>query len=215
MKEYQFKYTIIRETLVVILLSIATMIISMFLCLYLKLNFIFATAISLGLTYLLFQKLKGKVVHNCTAKLAETSLILEFENNKRIINFKDLTSYKYYSGKNGVILYLNNNIDNFKISSNNYYCKTDDFEVFCNDTITQLDKYRNKYNLALIHEGSIYKTKGMLYFLVFATVIYLLAFMIETKALRIAVGIGGGLYFFIMWTKYFIENKNQLNPKDS
>jgi hypothetical protein len=114
-----------------------------------------------------------------------------------------------------VILYLNTNIDHFKISSNNNYCETDDFEVFCKDTIIQLDKYRNANNSALIHLGTIFKSKGMLHFLISATVIYLLAFLIETRQLRIAIGIGGGFYFSIMWAKYYIENKKQLNTNDS
>jgi hypothetical protein len=47
----------------------------------------------------------------------------------------------------------------------------------------------------------------MLYFLIVGTAIYLAAFFVETRALRIAIGIGGGLYFFIMWTTYFTRSK--------
>ena len=211
MKEYQFKYTKIKEALVAISLCIATFLLSEFLGIYLGLNTFLVIAISFGLTYLLFQKLKGKVVSNCNAKLGETSLTLEFEDETRIISFNDLTSFKAYYGKNEVVLYLKNKIDNFKISVNNFYCKTDDFELFCKDTIIQLDKYKDNNNSNLIHEGSMFATKGMLYFLIAATSIYLIAFLIEAKTLRLAIGLGGGYYLLIMWITY--SNKSKLKSK--
>ena len=207
MKEYKFQYNKPKETLLVVSLCIAILILSEALGIYFKLNAFLGIVISFGLTFLLFQKLKSKAVNICTAKLTETDLIFEFENATRVLNFADLISYKAYYGKNGVVLYLKNKIDNFKISVNNNYCKTEDFELFCKDTIIQLDKYKTKNNSGIVHEGSIFATKAMLYFLIVGTAIYLAAFFIETKALRIAIGVSGGLYFFIMWTTYFTRSK--------
>jgi hypothetical protein len=136
----------------------------------------------------------------------------QFENNSKIINFRDLISFKAYYGKNGPILYLRTNEENFRIFANNNFCKSDDFRRFCVDTIAQLDNYKKTSEKTdLIHEGSIFGTKAMLYFLIAATSIYLVAFFLETKALRIAIGIAGGFYFGIMWTRYLFETNKKLD----
>ena len=198
------------EIIIVILMTIPTFILSEFLGKYLELNVFLTIALSFGLSFLLFQILKRKVVRSCIARLSETSVEFDFTNETKVINFSDLISFKYEYGKNGPMLYLKTQAENFRIFANNNFCKTDDFEIFCKDTIIQLDNSKNKNNLTLIHEGSIFTKKGMLYFLIGASSIYLLAFLFETKTLRIAIGIGGGFYLLIMWTKYYIENKKMI-----
>ena len=207
MKEYKFQYNKTKQALGVLSVCITTFLLSEVLGIYLGLNTFLGIVLSFGLTFLLFQNLKGKVVSICSAKLSDTALIFEFENDTRVINFTDLISYKAYYGRNGAVLYLKNKIDNFKISVNNNYCKTEDFELFCKDAIIQLDKYKDTSNSGVVHEGSIFATKAMLYFLIVGTAIYLAAFFVEIRALRIAIGIGGGLYFFIMWITYFKRSK--------
>jgi hypothetical protein len=211
MKEYEFQYTKMWDTLLVILLAIATFIAAAFVCIFNRLNFVLTIVLSLSLALLLFQSFKRKVVHICTAKLGDTSVIFEFKNETKTINFNQLTSYKSYYGKNGPVLYLKNNIYNFKIYANNNFCKTEDFKSFCDDAIIQLDKYKANNNLTLIHEGSIYATKGFLYFLFIATFIYLLSFLIESKDIRYYIGFSGGFYLLIMWIAYF--NKRDLKSK--
>lgn len=203
------------DTLIVVLSVIVVFILTEFLAIYNNLNFVLSIILSFGLALLLFQILKQKVVHNCTAKLGGTSVIFEFDNSIKTINFGELISYKSYYGKNGSILYLKSNSDNFKMFANKAFCKTADFRTFCDDTKAQLAKYRDTHNSALIHEGSIFTKKGMLYFLIVATLIYLLSFFVETKSLRIAIGIGGGLYFVIMWTIYLIENSKTKSQNGS
>jgi hypothetical protein len=197
------------NTLGVILLAIVTFILSEFLGLFLQLNNLFTIVLSLGFALLLFKVLKRKVARSCIARLSETSVQFDFTDEIKVINFSDLISFENYDGQNGPVLYLRTQTDNFKIFANNNFCKTDDFKMFCDDTIIQLDKYKDANNLALIHEGSIFTQKGMLYFLIISTSIYFIGFLFESKALRIAMGIGGGFYFFIMWAKYYIENKKQ------
>jgi hypothetical protein len=193
------------NTLIVVLFTIVTFIATEFIGLLYKLNLALTIVLSFGLAFLLFQFLKHKVVYTCSATLNEDSIIFEFEKETRAINFNELTSYKSYYGKNGPLLYLKSDIGHFKISANNLFCKTEGFKSFCEQAIIQLDKYRDKKNATLIHEGSIFTTKGMLYFLIVATSTYLLAFFIESKTVRLAIGISGGFYIFIMWTRYIIE----------
>jgi len=193
------------DTLTVVLLAMATFVFSEFLGIYLKLNLLVTIVLSFGLAFLLFQALKRKVVRSCIARLSENSVEFDFTNETKLINFADLISFKDYNGRNGPILYLKTNTENFKIFSNNNFCKTDDFKKFCDDSIIQLDKYKAKNNLTLIHRGSIYSTKGFLYFLITATSIYLLSFIIESKELRPYIGFGGGFYLLIMWIAYYIK----------
>ena len=206
LKEYKFQYTKLWTSVIVVLLAILTFILSEFLGLYLKLNLALTIVLSFGIAFLFFKTFKRKVVHTCSAKLYDASIKFEFENSIKTIKFNELNAYKSYNGKNGPILYLKSNNENFKIFADYNYCNTDDFNTFCNDTIIKLDKYRDENNSIIVHEGSIYTTKGMLYFLILTTSIYFLAFFLETKALKIAIGISGGFFFFIMWTKYIIEN---------
>jgi len=143
MKEYHFQYTITKKAFVVALLSIATFILSELLGIYFKLNIILVLAISFYIAFLLFNKLKNKVVANCIAKLSDTYLALEFENNITTVYFNDLTSYKAYYGKSGSAFYLKTKSEKLKISVNNNYCSTSDFDSFCKDTITQIKSYKN------------------------------------------------------------------------
>ncbi|MBS1756726.1 MAG: hypothetical protein JSU03_05565 [Bacteroidetes bacterium] len=199
------------DTLIVLFSTIAIFMLTEFLGIYSKINIILTIVLSFGLAFLFFQFLKKKAVRNCSVKLSDTSVVFEFENETKAINFNELTSYKSYSGRNGPILYLNSKVEKFKIFANNNFCKTDDFKIFSDDAIIQLNKYKDKNNLTLIHEGSIYATKGFLYFLFIATSIYLLSFIIESKDIRIYIGFGGGFYLLIMWIAYF--NKRDLTSK--
>lgn len=211
MKKYQFQFTKNKDTFLVLLTCIVLFASVMFICIKLSIDKSLMVVIELILMFLTFRLLKKKAVSNCTAKLGDTSVIFEFGNEAKTINFNELTSYKSYYGNNGPILYLNSNVENFKIFANNNFCKTDDFKIFSDDAIIQLDKYKDKNNLTLIHEGSIYATKGFLYFLFIATSMYFLSFTIESKDIRPYIGIGGGVYLLIMWIAYF--NKRDLKSK--
>lgn len=190
----------------------ATAMVLMFLGISFSLQEYVIIIIDLGLTILLFKVLKSKAVLNCVAKLGENSVEFEFEKETRIINFSDLISYKVYYGKSGPVLYLNNTTDNFKIFANSNFCKTQDFTSFCKDTIVQLDKYKNINNsTTIIHKGSIFATKGMLYFLVVLTLIYLIGFLVENKTARLAIGLGGGWYLLMMWILYSKKSKLKSN----
>jgi hypothetical protein len=190
---------------------ILTFIALMFIGVYMDLQTYVIVIIDLGLTILLFRTLRGKAVLNCVAKLGETYIEFDFEKGSRVINFSDLISYKVYYGKNGPILYLKNTSDNFKIFANNNFCKTEHFIAFCKDTIVQLDTYKSTHNSNIIHEGSIYATKAMLYFLIAVTSIYLIGFFIESKTARLAVGLGGGWYLLMMWIIYSKRSKLKSN----
>ncbi len=208
MKEYQFQYTPMKDNFIAGLSIIGICFLTEFLGIYSHLNFIFTIVLTFSIGFLLFKVFKRKVVHYCTAKLSDSSVVFEFLNETKTFNFNELISYKSYYGNNGPVLYLNSDTENFKLFANKNFCKTTDFKLFCDDTITQLDKYSDSHNSALIHAGSIFATKGMLYFLIAATVIYLLAFLIESKALIIAIGTCGGFCLLFFWAMYLITNKN-------
>lgn len=213
MKEYQFQYTRTWETLIVLLSAIAVFILTEILGLQYKLNFWLIIILGCGLAFLLFQTFKRKAVHICSVRLDDTSAIFKFESGTKTVNFNNLISYKFYSDKSGQILSLKSNLGSFKIIANNNFCKTEDFKEFCNDIMAKLDTYRNLNNSELIHKGSIYATKGFLYFLAIATVLYSVAFFFETTRLRLSIGIAGGYFLLIMWMKYFIERRKQKNQK--
>jgi hypothetical protein len=205
MKEYHFQFTKPKDVALVMLACLIVFTITTFIGAMLSIGIILLVAIEIPLMFMTFRLLKKRAVSICTAKLSDNSVDFEFENESKTINFSDLISFKAYYGKNGPILYLKSHDENFKIFANNNFCKTEDFCSFSIDTIKQLDDFKKTYNSDLIHEGSIFATKGMFYFLIIATLIYLAAFFFETNALRIAIGIGGGLFFGIMWIRYFIE----------
>lgn len=211
MKEYQFQYTKTLGPLLIILVCIAAAMVLMFIGISFSLQEYVIIIIDLGLTILLFKVLKSKAALNCVAKLGETSVEFEFEKETRIINFSDLISYKVYYGRNGPVLYLNSTTDNFKIFANNNFCKTQGFISFCKDTIVQLDKYKSISNSTIIHEGSIFATEGMLYFLIVLTLIYLIGFLFENKPARLGIGLGGGWGLLMMWILYSKKSKLKSN----
>ena len=144
MKEYQFEYTRTWVTLFVIFSCIAIFTIADFFCLYLKLNFLVAIVPSLGLAFLLFKILKGIAIHSCLAKLDNDSVSFEFEDKTRVLNFSELTKYKLYDGRNGVILSLKTTSNSLKITANNNFCRTEDIKSFCKDLMFQIDRYKKE-----------------------------------------------------------------------
>lgn len=207
MKEYQFKYTSISQSLFVGLTAIIMAMLTCFLVAYIKLNILWVLVSTLVVGVGLFRLLRGNAIHDCTAELGEASISFEFEKSAKIFDFAALTSYKSYYGKNGPILYLKTKDESFKLCANDNFCKTDDFKIFCDDAIAQLDKYRTtNHDATLIHEGSVFTKKSTLYVLVAITIIYLAAFFFETKTARISVGLIGGFLLLIYWSIYFSKN---------
>lgn len=206
MKEYTFQFTKMGDTVIVLMLCIAAFISLMFLGIYLSMNKFMLIFLDTTLAIILFQLLKKKARRSCKAKITDNSVEFEFDQFRtRKILFDDLVSYKFYDGKNGPILYLPNNIDDFRIAANNNFCKPDDFIIFCQDILVRLETFKNKPNSHLVHKGSIFATTGMLYFLTIASLVYLISFYFETSSLRIAIGIGGGFYCTTMWLLYYIQ----------
>ena len=142
MKEHHFQYTTSNKAFIVALLIIATFILSELIGTYFKLNLILVLAISFFIAFLLFNKLKKRVVANCIAELSDTYLTLKLENNIKTVYFNDLTSYKAYYGRSGSAFYLKTKSEKLKISVNNNYCSTSNFDAFCKDTITQIKSYK-------------------------------------------------------------------------
>jgi len=207
MKVYQFEYTGMQDTLAVVVLAMLMFVLFVVLGAILYLNIVLTIVLSLSLAFLMFRLLKGKAVRTCTANFNDISVCFEFEKENKTIYFDELTSYKVYYGKNGPILYLNSNVDHFQLFTNSNFCKTDGFILFCEDLLKTLDAFKNTRKPGLIRNHSIFATKSMLYFLILATVIYLGSFLIETNKQKIVIGIVGGFYFLLMWTKYFWERK--------
>jgi len=221
MNEYRFQYTKTLYPLVVLLASILSFafILIVFAIILNKSNdniaYLFSIP-SLIVALLTFRYLKRFAVRNCIAKLHSDFVVFEFKNDLiRTINFNDLISYKVFYGKNGPVLYLRNNIDQFKLFANDNFCKSEPFETFCKDILIQIDKYvvDNKSNI--IHEGSTFQTKGMLLFLTISTPIILLSFyitttdLIESTDLNVLIRIFGCAFLVIFWLKYFIERSRK------
>jgi len=209
MKEYQFQYTKTSGTLLVLMICFAVFIITILIGVSLKIQEILIMGIELVLMILLFQFLKKIATGNCIAKINDTKVEFNLEEDLKIINFSDLVSFKVHYGSNATVLYLKTENDNFKIYTTSF--SRENFQSFCKDIQIRIEEYKASNKTQIIHKGSIFATAGMLYFLVIATLIYLLAFIVETKELRLAIGISGGFYLLIMWIAY--SNKRKLEDK--
>ena len=90
MKQYTFEYTKLRDTVGVILLSIATSILTIILGMYSKLNIVLTIVLSVGLAFLFFKVIKRKVVRTCTAKMDDNSISFESllsGKNSKVLKF--------------------------------------------------------------------------------------------------------------------------------
>ena len=221
MNEYRFQYTKMLYTLVVLLASILSFsfIIVVFAIIFnessVNMAYLFSIP-SLIVALLTFRYLKKFAVRNCAAKLYSDFVAFEFKNDLiRTINFKDLISYKVYYGKNGPVLYLRNNTDRFKLFANDNFCKSEPFETFCKDIINQIDKYVIDNKAIIIHEGSSFATKKMLYFLLISTPILLFLFYITTTDyisyidLKMRIRIYGVTFILGFWIIYLIAKKRK------
>ena len=210
MREYQFQYTKPTGTLLVLLICFASFMIAMGVGIYFKMQKFFVLVIGIVTIIVVYKLLKKYTFDYCVATINDTSVEFNFEGKLRTIDFDDLISFKVYYGNKATVLYLKNTTDNFKLYANNF-CDRKNFNSFCEDIIIRLDKYKTNNNANIIQEGSVFATKGMLYFLSIATLIYLLAFLIENKEASLYIGIGGGFYLLVMWFAYF--NKRELKSK--
>jgi hypothetical protein len=199
MKEYQFQYTKLLDTVLVILGCFLVCVVLVITAAVARAPEWVALVVGPGPAIAFFFWVRRFVVRQGTARLSDTRLDLVLGEIPKAIDFQDLVSFKSYAGKNGTVLYLNTPADHFSLSANDNFCKTDAFESFCADVIVQLDEYKEKHNLTLVHQGSIYATNGFLGFLVLATLVYLLAFVIEPPDLRPYIGTPGGLWLALMW----------------
>jgi hypothetical protein len=217
MNEYRFQYTKIQDTLLVLLVSILSFVFSIYVFVKMysessKNMLLLFSILSIIVAIFLFRYIKKFAVRNCIAKLNTDSVVFEFKNDLiRTIYFNHLTSYKVYYGNNGPVLYLRNNIDHFKIFANDNFCKSEPFVVFCKDILVKIDNYFIENKSAIIHEGSVFQTKGMLLFLTFSTPIVLLLIyitttdLIEIDDLNLFIRSFGGVFLFVFWFKYIIE----------
>jgi hypothetical protein len=157
MKEYQFKYNKTSQSRLVVLSTMLICVLTMVLATYLKASKNLTIIFSIAVVFGVFNLIKRKAIHDCTAKLTEDDVTFEFEDSTKRFAFAELISYKLYYGRNGPILYLKSIEENFKLFVSDAFCKTHDFSVFCDDTIAQLDQYRTKNpDAMLIHEKSLF-----------------------------------------------------------
>lgn len=103
---------------------------------------------------ILFKMVKGKAVGSCNAMLSDTFVEFNFQNTcVKKIEFSNLRSFKKYYGKNGPIIYLTNQIENFKLAANTKFCDPESFDTFSKDLISTLDNYKNTVAPGLVHKG--------------------------------------------------------------
>ena len=142
MKEFQFKYTIPKKQLFILLISIIIFILFEILGIFLKLSHLSYILGSFFIASLIFNKFKRKAIENCNAKLNDTQLTVEFENTVKTFYFADLTYYKAYYGRAGSTFSLKTNSDKLKLSINRNYCNSLDFDSFCKDAIEKINDYK-------------------------------------------------------------------------
>jgi hypothetical protein len=205
MKEYQFQYTKTANALFVVMICFIVVFACIGICISLHLQELLTFLIGIPVFFFTIALFKKIAVSDCTARLSDTSVEFNFDGDSKTIDFANLISFKTDDGKNGPILYLKSNDGNFRIFANSSFCNPADFKVFRDDLIAKLDNYRLSVNPSLIHRGSIFATKGMLYFLCIATIVYLLAFLVENKAARLSIGVAGGFWLIVMWIVYSIN----------
>jgi hypothetical protein len=208
MTEFEFQYTKPKGSALMLLTCVIACVIAINIGIYLKLQQIVIYVIAIIAIILSYQLLKKNTFGYCVAKISDTKVDFNFDENVKTINFDDLISFKAYYGSKATILYLNKSNEKFKLYANNF-CKRENFDIFCKDIIIQLDNYKSNNNPNIIHEGSAYATKGMLYFLIVATFIYLFSFFVEQKDSRLSIGLAGGFFLLMMWSAYFLKRKDK------
>ena len=221
MNEYRFQFTKIQDTLLVML---ACILLCVFIFAFIieiygeasKNMVLIFSLLSAIVPIFSFRYIKKFAVRDCIAILNSDSVVFEFKNNLiRTVNFNDLTSYKVYYGNNGPVLYLRNNTDRFKIFANDNFCKPEPFIIFCKDILAQIDKYSIDTKSNIIHEGSVFQTKGMLLFLTISTPIVLLIIyltttdLIESTDLIVFLRSFGVAFIFVFWFIYLIKRKRK------
>ncbi len=153
MKEYQFDYTNRRASAVSILSAMATFLVILFFCVWSKLREILSGIISSGFAILVFHLLKPSSTRFGTATIAEDHISIACQDCTMYARYDDLVSYTAYYGANGTTLTLKTVIEDFELTANKHYSNTEAFTMFCQDLISQLDKYKNLQYSGKLDQG--------------------------------------------------------------
>jgi hypothetical protein len=203
---YKFQYTKVWDIVIVIILATLILISIEILGLYLNINDVLSIVGSFVLAFLFFQIFKKLVVRTCKATLHESFIEFEFKKSAKLISFSNLVSFKNQEGKNGPILYLKTQTEDFEIFANSKFCKTEKFKIFSDNAIIQLQKYQENNDLKPnIHQITKKQNNGYLYFLIIASVVYLFLITVLDNNSTAYLFILGGFFLFITWFMYFVK----------
>ena len=206
MQLYQFQYTKVWDTVIVIILATLILISIEILGLYLNINDVLSIVGSFVLAFLFFQIFKKSVVRTCKATLHESFIEFEFKKSAKLISFSNLVSFKNQEGKNGPILYLKTQTEDFEIFANSKFCKTEKFKIFSDDAMVQLQKYQENNDLKPnIHQITKKQNNGYLDFLIIASVANILLIIFLDNNFAAYLFMIGGFFLFIGWIIYFAK----------
>lgn len=143
MKEYDFQYTKILDTVIFVIGVCLACCLLIFILLYLKTKvgwiYIITPVFGMGL----FRILRTYFIHKGHAKIFDNQAIIELSGVKYKFNYTDLISYKYVFRKNGPILYLKTKTNKLRLEANNNFCRIENFEVFCQKLVDEIQLYKN------------------------------------------------------------------------
>lgn len=208
MKEYEFEYTIQAIAYLLFLSSFTILALATYILHILLPSILLADifiSIAIGVAFFLLNK--HRIKRNGTAKLAETSIILELSDTKDIA-FSDLKYYYVYNGKNGIVFTLGF-LDGtkLKMGANNNFCNVESLKNLLKDLQLAIDNYKVQNQVNIIHLESILARKNTVYILSIITVIIVGGFIFTRMPVTI-IFIGFTLPIIFNWIQYFQLKRN-------
>ena len=211
MKEYQFEYTNQNFT------TLLT-----FICIFLFGGLVLGCvsildekwipavfAFGILMSFLIFWLFRKKLKKQGVASLTDDSIEFLLGDRKQLLHFENFASYKI-KNLDSTILTINFKGDlRLKLFASNYFCKTKQFEILCNDLRSQIENYNLENHANIIRIKSFYEKKAAPYVLILLTVL-LVAFIICARLFSgfFPVFLPAMIVFTPMaWINYFREQR--------
>ncbi|MCD0468321.1 hypothetical protein [Flavobacterium sp. JAS] len=139
--------------------------------------------IPLSVSFLFYWLNRNRIKIQCIARIGDKNTEIESLGKLRIVCFEEISSYRIQANNSisSVLINLKGS-EKIKLSTySQFFHKSNTFNEYCFDLEDAIDSYKNKYNIEIKREKTLFEKKRFLPFLIIFSIICGLLFIINTK----------------------------------
>ncbi len=215
MKKYEFEYVNQKYSIILFLMSFATFFALIYTMVEFKkyFNVYLTLGISFGVPILIFWLNKHKIKKNGFAILTENYTEINKNDKIEIVNFNEIKNYQVQNYNGNISLIINLKSGNrTSLSSGTNFCKTENFEKYCQELEIEIENYISLNKLEMIRKKSFFEKSWVYPFLIIVTgiiIVFVIIIISRGKGFPFAL-IGAIAPLLTLWGGYFnVKNKTK------